>query len=201
MERLRHIREQAGYSQQDLADESGASQHTISELELGRRKPQGRTLRKLAKVLGVEVADLREDTDSPKAEAPPSSIQPPLNGFEDERRIAIDYNACRAALDGFCDYWNEILDADRLDPQTLDDFDAAAKVLAPTYLELWSAEKTELGPQEDAGEPVFHSERSALWPAIDRFIALGIHMDRIGREQFSRHDIAKVTDIFTKKAS
>jgi transcriptional regulator with XRE-family HTH domain len=57
LERLRHIREQAGYSQQDLADDAGVSQHTISEIELGRRKPQGRTLRKLADSLGVEVAD------------------------------------------------------------------------------------------------------------------------------------------------
>ena len=58
MERLRHIRERAGYSQQRLADDSGVSQHTISEIELGRRKPQGRTLRKLAEALGVSVADL-----------------------------------------------------------------------------------------------------------------------------------------------
>ena len=65
MERLRHIREQAGYSQQDLADESGVSQHTISEIELGRRKPQGRTLRKLASVLGVEVADFYPKGHSP----------------------------------------------------------------------------------------------------------------------------------------
>ncbi len=57
MERLRHIRAQAGYSQQELADKSGVSQHTVSEIELGRRKPQGRTLRKLADTLGVEVAD------------------------------------------------------------------------------------------------------------------------------------------------
>ena len=90
MEELRHIREQAGYSQQDLADESGVSQHTISELELGRRSPQGRTLRKLAKVLGVEVADLRGDPDSPKAEAPPSPEQPNFNGLlEEERRATI----------------------------------------------------------------------------------------------------------------
>ena len=58
MERLRHTRELAGYSQQELADETGVSQHTISQIELGQRKPQGRTLRKLAKALGVEVADL-----------------------------------------------------------------------------------------------------------------------------------------------
>src|SRR5215208_8113141 len=70
LERLRHIREQAGYSQQDLADESGVSQHTISEIELGRRKPQGRTLRKLANVLGVEVRDFFEDA-RPLGGAPP----------------------------------------------------------------------------------------------------------------------------------
>src|SRR5215207_2988486 len=71
LERLRQIREQAGYSQQDLADESGVSQHTISEIELGRRKPQGRTLRKLAGVLGVEVRDFFEGMTSPLAQAPP----------------------------------------------------------------------------------------------------------------------------------
>ena len=89
LERLRHIREQAGYSQQDLADESGVSQHTISELELGRRRPQGRTLRKLAQALGVEVVDLREDTASPKAESR-SSLEPTLlNGLEEERHATI----------------------------------------------------------------------------------------------------------------
>ena len=66
MESLRYIREQAGYSQQDLADETGVSQHTISEIELGRRKPQGRTLRKLAKALNVKVADLVGGDARPK---------------------------------------------------------------------------------------------------------------------------------------
>jgi transcriptional regulator with XRE-family HTH domain len=85
LERLRYIREQAGYSQQDLADKSGVSQHTISELELGRRKAQGRTLRKLAKVLDVQVADLYEEPDHPLAEAPPST-QLTLNGLLAEER-------------------------------------------------------------------------------------------------------------------
>jgi transcriptional regulator with XRE-family HTH domain len=86
--RLRHARELAGFSQQELADSSGVSQHTISEIELGRRKPHGRTLRKLANTLGIEVADLYGEAASPKGKAPPSSIQPPLNGFEEERRTA-----------------------------------------------------------------------------------------------------------------
>ncbi len=77
MEKLRQIRERAGYSQQELADTAGVSQHTISEIELSRRKPQGRTLRKLAGVLGVEVADF-----FPKAPASPPD-------FEDERRVDV----------------------------------------------------------------------------------------------------------------
>ena len=58
MERLREIRERAGYSQMELAEKSGVSQDAISAIELGKRKPQGRTLRKLANVLDVEVEDL-----------------------------------------------------------------------------------------------------------------------------------------------
>jgi transcriptional regulator with XRE-family HTH domain len=86
LERLRHIREQVGYSQQDLADASGVSQHTISEIELGRRKPQGRTLRKLAKALGVEVSHFYGEPTYPKEEAPPN-LQPSFNGLlEEERR-------------------------------------------------------------------------------------------------------------------
>jgi transcriptional regulator with XRE-family HTH domain len=91
LERLRYIREQAGYSQQELADESGVSQHTISEIELGRRKPQGRTLRKLAKVLGVEVRDFFEETNRPLGQAPP---EPRLEGAE--QRTARDYQVGQA---------------------------------------------------------------------------------------------------------
>ena len=89
MERLRHIREQAGYSQQDLADASDVSQHTISEIELGRRKPQGRTLRKLAKVLGVEVRDFFEEA-RPLGQAPHDDYAAHLKekGFPSEQIAA-----------------------------------------------------------------------------------------------------------------
>jgi transcriptional regulator with XRE-family HTH domain len=86
LERLRHIREQAGYSQQDLANESGVSQHTISELELSRRKPQGRTLRKLAEVLDVEVADFFRKPAVPLVAAPDA-------GQEEPSVIALVYDA------------------------------------------------------------------------------------------------------------
>jgi transcriptional regulator with XRE-family HTH domain len=69
MERLKELRIRKGYSQQELADMSTVAQHTISTIEMGQRAPQGRTLRKLAAALGVDV----EELTIPKADAPPPS--------------------------------------------------------------------------------------------------------------------------------
>ncbi len=68
MDRIRHARRRLGLSQEELAEASGVSAATIVQVELGHRRPQGRTLRKLATALGVEVADLLEEEEaSPKA--------------------------------------------------------------------------------------------------------------------------------------
>jgi transcriptional regulator with XRE-family HTH domain len=83
LETLRHIREQAGLSQPELSEISGVAQGTISDIELGKRKPRGRTLRKLAQALGVQVTDLLGENESLKAQAP-------LPDFEVERRGATD---------------------------------------------------------------------------------------------------------------
>jgi transcriptional regulator with XRE-family HTH domain len=83
LEILRHIREQVGLSQPELSEISGVAQGTISDIELGKRKPRGRTLRKLAQALGVQVTDLLGENESLKAQAP-------LPDFEVERREATD---------------------------------------------------------------------------------------------------------------
>jgi transcriptional regulator with XRE-family HTH domain len=143
LERLRHIREQAGYSQQELADESGVSQHTISELELGRRKPQGRTLRKLAKVLGVEVADLREDTDSPKAEAPPSQ-QLTLNGLLAEERRYHPTAQDAQALDRYLFRLQRKLDEDRMHRQDVERELDVVRAFGPAVCASMSGETADL---------------------------------------------------------
>ena len=61
MGKIRQARRRLGLSQEELAEASGVSAATIVQVELGNRRPQGRTLRKLAGALGVEVADLFED--------------------------------------------------------------------------------------------------------------------------------------------
>jgi transcriptional regulator with XRE-family HTH domain len=48
------------------------SPSSIYEIETGRRKPNPSTLRKLAAALGVEVVDLLEEEERPKATAPKS---------------------------------------------------------------------------------------------------------------------------------
>jgi transcriptional regulator with XRE-family HTH domain len=68
VDQLRHIRAERGLTLRDLAQASGVSKDTISEIERGVRKPHPTTVGKLAKALEVEVADLY-----PKVTAPVSS--------------------------------------------------------------------------------------------------------------------------------
>lgn len=71
MDGLRRLRRERGLTQQELADAAGMTQHTVSELELGRQEPRPSTLKKLARGLGVEVPELFgvEPGESPKARA------------------------------------------------------------------------------------------------------------------------------------
>lgn len=48
-----------GYSLRDLAEKSGVTQDNIWKIEHGvTKRPHGRTLRRLAEALGIEVAQL-----------------------------------------------------------------------------------------------------------------------------------------------
>ena len=57
---LRRIRERQALSQAELAERSGLSRATIVSLESGRAGAQYGTIRKIAKALGVEPAELME---------------------------------------------------------------------------------------------------------------------------------------------
>jgi transcriptional regulator with XRE-family HTH domain len=69
--RLREERQLRGWSQRDLARETGVNTDTISGIETGQHEPRPSTLRKLAEGLGIEVRDLfMESVLSGKAKAP-----------------------------------------------------------------------------------------------------------------------------------
>ena len=63
MEELRRLREEKGWSQTRLAQESGVDRATINQAEGGRRSPTITTLEELAAALGVEVADFFPKTE------------------------------------------------------------------------------------------------------------------------------------------
>jgi transcriptional regulator with XRE-family HTH domain len=67
---VKEIRRRKGWSQKDLAEESGVGQDTISGIESGRHEPRPSTLRKLADALDVEVADFFREPAVPLGEAP-----------------------------------------------------------------------------------------------------------------------------------
>jgi transcriptional regulator with XRE-family HTH domain len=56
--RLRALRKELALSQHDLERMSGVAQHTISDLEAGKRGARPSTLRKLAQSLGVAPREL-----------------------------------------------------------------------------------------------------------------------------------------------
>jgi transcriptional regulator with XRE-family HTH domain len=58
VERLRALRRLRALSQEELSEHSGVGRATISRIERGETGAHGRTLRKLAKALGVGVEEL-----------------------------------------------------------------------------------------------------------------------------------------------
>jgi hypothetical protein len=80
------------------------------EAGAGARPP---TVRNLAKALGVEVTDLREDPDSPKAQAPPSQ-QLTLNGLLAEERRYRPTAQDVQALDRYLSRLQRELDEDKM---------------------------------------------------------------------------------------
>ena len=77
MEELKRLREEKGWSQARLAQESGLDRATINQVEGGRRSPTISTLEALALALGAEVADF-----FPKVQASlPLGPVPPERGY------------------------------------------------------------------------------------------------------------------------
>ena len=58
MERLKELRMLRAFSQQELADAAGVGRNTISRIERGETGAHGRTLRRLAQALRVDVVEL-----------------------------------------------------------------------------------------------------------------------------------------------
>ncbi len=75
--RLRELREERGFSQYSLAEESGVGRSTIAALEAGERGAHPNTVHALAGALGVTVLDLYKPrtTPQPRHDRPTQTAQ------------------------------------------------------------------------------------------------------------------------------
>jgi putative transcriptional regulator len=89
-EEVKRLRQAKGWTQEQLAVYAGSSQPTVNLLEAGKRNPSATTLEKLARALGVEVAEF-----FPKGLS--SSPEPSFDDvLDDERRTAWEATVGRA---------------------------------------------------------------------------------------------------------
>jgi transcriptional regulator with XRE-family HTH domain len=192
------LREQAGLTQEQEAKAAGVSPTTISGIESGKiARPQLRTLLKIARALGVDVGKLRE---SGKAEAPPSSTQPPLNGFEEQRREdrkaagardAIEFarhftrlyenlNAIRDRMDEYRETWEKRLAAGDFDEAAFKEAGRALRAFWPAVVTAVEAEIAEL--KRIGVQPEEIEAHSVLLPAMNRFQLLSDRVNSVYRE-------------------
>ena len=80
--RLRELREEQGFSQYSLAEQSGVGRSTIAALEAGERGAHPSTMRALARALRVTVPDLYRNRITP-----PPSLDRPTGTAESYERL------------------------------------------------------------------------------------------------------------------
>jgi transcriptional regulator with XRE-family HTH domain len=131
-ERLTKLREDRGWSQHDLAGESGVSQPTINRIERGVNPGESQTKqRQLARALGTSEAYLRGETDDPSPDLPPPPVDVPpevsrtlelalVRMMNTDRYALEDFDAARAAVRAYASTANAAPDATVLLREWLD---------------------------------------------------------------------------------
>jgi transcriptional regulator with XRE-family HTH domain len=88
--RLREIREQAGLTQQQLADKAGLTREGVAQLETGRRRPAWDTVVVLCSALGVDCNTFMQEPASQSAKRPPGRPPNPDAGATSDSKSAVE---------------------------------------------------------------------------------------------------------------
>lgn len=108
MEGLKTLRAQKGWSQAKLAVEAGMDPSTVNQIETGARRPNTKTLEKLAAALDAEIADLFRGYElPPKGQAPL-----PLEDRGQEQRGAPFFEAWASYMRRRAREWERALEED-----------------------------------------------------------------------------------------
>jgi transcriptional regulator with XRE-family HTH domain len=204
---VKDIRRRKGWSQKDLAEESGVGQDTISGIESGRHEPRPSTLRKLADALDVEVADFfREPAvplDEASREARPSHIDAVYEeAIEEFNRRRYGPSIIAQGWDRLTERWTQRLEKDDFDQRELEILLETLEDLAMGMEANAAAERKELVVSYDAEDA---RDMSLLRPAINR---LGLLVRKILEEVEKaevpvepRSNVAYLADRADKEAS
>ncbi len=155
MSRVRQARRRAGLSQEELAKTSGVSPATVVQAELGKRQPQGRTLRKLAAALDVEVADLIEEEEAEAPNVVPSRdrlVEPGagVSSFGElyllaerrlleERRLLSSLSPFATQVEARTAYWRRLAEGGRVSLHRLEDATQDLGITAQGFKDLVDA--------------------------------------------------------------
>jgi len=182
---------------------AGVSPTTISGIESGKiTRPHLRTLLKIARALGADVGELRE---SGKAQAPPSPTQPPLNGFEEERREARraaaaqhaiedlgritdlyeSLHAIQEAMDEYRELWERRLAEGDFDKTAFVEGGRALKAFWPAVTAAADAEAAAMVQLDIDPEEAMAKGEAILLPAIARFQGLSERVNSTYREKYA----------------
>lgn len=63
---LRHLREQRGLTQEDVAHKAGLTVTAVARVERGRTDPAWSTVRRIARALEVSLAEIAQAVESPR---------------------------------------------------------------------------------------------------------------------------------------
>jgi transcriptional regulator with XRE-family HTH domain len=171
-QRVKEERQFRGWSQRDLARETGVNTDTISGIETGQHEPRPSTMRKLAEGLGIEVRDLFMEPVLPKAEAP----DPGLSREQEELHRAI-FQPWLDFVSRYADRWEERTETGEFDLGNVHEFLSTVEDIMPTLHELNRAEVRDLAPQPYSfGLPAARTGRAIerLLDLIDPMIAAGV---------------------------
>jgi transcriptional regulator with XRE-family HTH domain len=187
---VKEIRRRKGWSQKDLAEESGVGQDTISGIESGRHEPRPSTLRKLADALDVEVADFFKEPAFPLADAPREAGHAvvAVGATQEEADEKLDQQLYAPAR--IAQGWHQLaqLFSDELEKVEKGDSEPSSLGILIDTLENVAlgmeanvaAEKKELRARYDDEDAV--RSKAVLRPAIDRLSALiGEALQKIDR--------------------
>jgi transcriptional regulator with XRE-family HTH domain len=86
---LRAARDKGGFTNRDLADKIGRDESTVSLWMSGKRTPRMKNLEQLARVMGVEMADLWSGPEAMPATAMQVAVLEGMNHLDETQQEAV----------------------------------------------------------------------------------------------------------------